>query len=544
MKDFRVCLRSLMRSFRPMAWKVSLSILLGILSVCLSLTFVWMSKRVVDIATGTADGSLIDSSVILCAIMLAQIVIGIASKYWNGLVTIGAQNDGRLSAFGKVMGSVWSGQDKFHSGDAVNRLEEDIHVTTEFLCTSVPGIIVTLFQLIASTVYIFRLQPSLAWILVLIMPVAVIGSRLFFKKLRSLTSEIRAGDSRVQGHMQESIQHRVLINTLGGPASTSAKLKSLQDYVRERTVTRLQYGAVSRGFLNVGFTAGYALVFLWSVFGLRNGTVTYGMMVAFMQLAGQVQRPVSSLAQQIPAFIKAISSEERLMELNELQQEESESPVLLDGVPGIRVSGLGFKYGEGCPDVFNGLDFDFTPGTITVITGPTGAGKSTLLRILLALMKPAAGDVTLYSGDFETSASVDTRCNFMYVPQGNSLMSGTIRENLLLGDADATEEQMRNALHIAAADFVLDLPDGIDTKCSEVGNGLSEGQAQRIATARALLRPGGIMLLDEATSALDADTEKLFLDRLTDRYRGKKTILFVTHRQAVSAFADQTLNIG
>ncbi|MBO4757662.1 MAG: ABC transporter ATP-binding protein, partial [Bacteroidales bacterium] len=189
------------------------------------------------------------------------------------------------------------------------------------------------------------------------------------------------------------------------------------------------------------------------------------------------------------------------------------------------------------------FSYDFKPATVTAVMGVTGAGKSTLTRLILALLHPSRGSIVLYSGDRSVPVSPSTRCNFRYVPQGNSLMSGTVRDNLLLANPSATEEEMKEALHLAVADFVLDLHDGLDTVCSEKGSGLSEGQAQRIAIARALLHPGGVLILDEATSALDRDTEDELLLRLSKKISGGKTILWITHRESVTSIADAVLRI-
>ena len=544
MKDFRSCMGSLMKAMRPLRWKVAVSILIGIVGVCTSLTFVWASKRVVDIATGALDAPLLRNVFMLAGVMLLQVIIVVTERWWDGLINVEAQNSRRLGAFARVMGSTWSGREKFHSGDTVNRLEEDIRVSTDFVCSSIPSVVITLFQLVAAAGYIFYLQPRLAWILVLIMPVAVLGSKLYFKKMRQLTTEIRAGDSRIQGYVQENIQHRVLIKMLGGTSKLLEKLGGMQDEVKAKTVQRLNYGAISRGFMSIGFRAGYALVFFWGVFGLKAGTVTYGMMVAFLQLVGQVQRPVASLAMQIPAFIKALASEERLLELEEMPQEDESARIQLEGAPGVLVEDLCFTYIDGGRQVIDGLNFDFKPGTLTTILGPTGAGKSTLVKIVMSLLAPESGRITLYSGRDSHESCVATRCNFMYVPQGNSLMSGTIRQNLLMANPGAGDEDIKDALHLAAADFVYGLPEGLETVCAEVGSGLSEGQAQRIAIARALLRPGGILVLDEATSALDQQTEQELLRRLAERYHGSKTILCVTHRPAASTYADAVLTLG
>ena len=543
MKAFRECFRGLMRTMRPHRFRILVSGLIGLVGIAASLAFVWISKKVVDIATGEAPGELMTFVMLMLGIMLLQVIARVGANYWQGYIVVKAQNSLRQFMFRKVMFGRWTGKDKLHSGDTVSRLEEDIRVVVDFICVSLPDVVVTSTQLVAASVYVFVLSPDLAWILLIIMPVAVLCSRLFFKKLRALTNEIRAADAKVQGHIQENTQRRILVRMLGAAGRVLERLGGLQQTVYDKTIVRLNYNAVSRGFMHLGFASGYALVFLWGVFGLRDGTLGYGTMVAFLQLVGQVQRPVAGLAQQIPSFIKALASEDRLLDIENEPQEEEGEDISLPGAPGIRVEDLCFTYEGGRDAVVSGLNFDFKPGTMTAIIGSTGAGKSTLVRVIMALLQPDSGKIILYSGDRELPSGVRTRCNFMYVPQGNSLMSGTIRENLLMADPSADEARLKEVLHLAAADFVYELQDGLDTVCAEIGAGLSEGQAQRIAIARALLRPGGILVLDEATSALDADTELELLERLGARYRGSKTILCITHRPAATSYADEVLKL-
>ena len=531
MRPFRECFKGLRDTLHPIRWKVALSCFLGLCEVATSLTFVWMSKKVVDIATGAEDGrSLTGAVAVFASVMLLQILFNVIARYWDGYLEVSVRNDTRASVFSKVMNSIWTGREKLHSGDTVNRLEEDIRVVVDFVIQSLPQIVVTVCRFIAASFFLFALSPQLGWILIFIMPFAVAGSRLFFRRMRSLTNEIRSGDSRVQAHMQENIQHRMVIRSLGGIEEVTETLDTLQDDVQSKTITRLNYSAASRAFIQLGFVAGYAAAFIWSAWGLKDGTVTYGLMTAFLQLVGQVQRPVANLTSQIPAFIRALSSEDRLLELVAMRQEEKASDILLPGAPGIRVKNVSFTYEGSSAPVFAGLSFDFRPGTFTAITGPTGSGKSTLVKVLMSLLKPDSGTIELY--DPATPSGPATLCNFMYVPQGNSLMSGTIRQNLHLAAPAADDAQLWEALDDAAAEFVRDLPEGLDTICSEAGGGLSEGQAQRIAIARALLRPGGILVLDEATSALDEATEERLLQNIAGRCEGSKTVICITHRPA------------
>ncbi len=526
--------------FIPVRWRVCISILIGLVRITASLGFVWICKRLVDIATGTLSADIMLNAGIMIGIMLLQLISGIAASYWENLTIVRTQNSLRFDTFSHVIKSRWNGREAFHSGDMVNRLEEDIRVVVDLLCSRVPEVIVTLCQLVAASIFLITLAPGLAWVLLILMFVAVVGSRLFFRTLRRLTDAIRAKDSEIQGYMQENLQNRILVLTLVGTEKVLTKLGWLQKDVLDNTVTRLNYNAIARTFMSFGFMAGYGSAFLWGVFGIRDGSVTYGMMTAFLQLVGQVQRPIADISRHIPAFIHALTSVERLMELQDLPLETENENVIASDAPQIDVQNVTFAYQGQEKPVFEDFSYTFKGGRMTAIAGLTGAGKSTLTKLILALLKPQKGTI-LIDGKEVCAA---TRCNFMYVPQGNSLMSGTIRENLLLAKSDATDEELRDVLECAAAEFVFNLEKGLDTECSEKGAGLSEGQAQRIAIARSLLQNGGVLILDEATSAVDAETEKRLLENLASRFSGRKTILFISHREAVTSAADELLRIG
>ena len=285
---------------------------------------------------------------------------------------------------------------------------------------------------------------------------------------------------------------------------------------------------------------------MWGVDRMQEGVVTFGMLSAFLQLVGQIQRPTADMSRRLPAMVHAIASGERLMEVYNAEQEDEavkeDAPVFKSD--GIKLENVTFGYPDGKRKILQNFTYDFRPGTSTAIMGETGAGKSTMMRLMLGLLRPEGGNVILYNEEGESvEVSARYRNGIVYVPQGNSMLSATIRENLTGGRRNISEEDIKRAIYMAAAEFVYDLPDGLETMCGEGGEGLSEGQAQRIAIARALLSDGRIMLLDEFTSALDAETERKLMDRLTENY-AVKTLVFITHRKEIAERCENVVNVG
>ena len=512
------------------------SILAGTTRIGISLTFVWQCKHLIDIATHQADGNIAIGLASMTGCIVLQLLLSSLVNRLYAHTEISLRNRLRQNLFEHILKSHWSGRETFHSGDMLNRMEEDVRTVTDLLAGSIPSAGITLFQLAGAALFLFCLDHRMAVVILLIMPLALLFSKLYMKRMRHLTREIRATDSRLQSHLQENLQHRTLISTLEYTSMAADMISTLQSGLKRLVMRRNSFSIFSGLMVQAGFALGYLTAFAWGIYGLDTGTVTFGTLTAFLQLVAQVQRPVVELARQIPAFISALTSVERIDELTSLPLEEQGEPLILKGKVGIRLENVTFAYPDGKRKVIEHFTHDFEPGSLTAVLGETGSGKSTMVRLMLALLRPDGGNITLYDERQSLPASPLTRRNFVYVPQGNTLVSGTLRDNLLLGNPEATDAQMWKALHMAAADFVHELPQGLGTPCGEMGTGLSEGQAQRIAIARGLLRPGNIVLLDEPTSSLDS--EQTLLERLSHTIQGK-TLIIITHQMQTARLCDK-----
>lgn len=515
---------------------------IGLLDVAVSLAQVWAVKNAIDVAAGTIDGNIYVAVAIFGILILASFALSISAVWVRNILGIKAQNQMQRQLLDRMLRAEWHGKESRHSGDVLNRLETDVNVVVDFLAETIPNTLSVLALFIGAFWYLFSMDAMLAIVTIAIIPLFILLSKLYVRQMRNLTRTVRNSDSKVQSVLQETIQNRMLIKTLESGDAMVGKLAGTQQELRQNVVRKTTFSVFSNLILNVGFAAGYLVAFLWAAIRLSQHTLTFGGMTAFLQLVNKIQGPARNLTKLVPAFVSVLTAAERLMELEEDPMEEQGDSIPMEAPCGIRFDNVSYAYDNEEQLTINSLSFDFKPGSCTALLGETGAGKTTIVRMILALLKPKSGAITIYNNKVEEQLSPLLRCNLVYVPQGNTLMSGTIRDNLLLGKPDATEGEMKEALKKSCAEFVMQLPDGIDTICTEKGGGLSEGQAQRIAIARALLRNRPIMIFDESTSALDPETERQLLANILSKK--DKTIIFVTHRPAVVEYCDQTLKIN
>lgn len=530
---------------RGIRLNILVRITVGLLQTGLALCVVWLSKRLIDdvAMTGTM-GEMAVQALLIAAAVVAGVSIRQLNQYLANKAFIKKVAELRLAIFSQLFNRRLFEANDIHSGDVTSRMAKDIDAVSETLAVQLPQVVVMTIQLVGAFLLMRWFDSRLAWALILITPLAIIIGKYISHRLKRITLSIREDESRIMARIQESVELNVVLRALQGERWMQDRVEELQDRQTANYIRRSRFMVFSRFALGCTFGLGYMLAFVWGAYGLRTGAITFGVMTSFLQLVGQIQQPILSLLGAFPSIIYSTASIDRLkeMEHGEEKQPYDGEDITTRTLLGIRMDNVTFRYAKGDREVMSNFSHDFRPGTKTAILGTTGAGKTTLFRLILNFIQPDSGEVTFYGNGFSHAADKSMRKNVVFVPQGNTLISGTIRNNLQMAKPDASDEELHTALHTSCADFVFDLPQGIDTVLSEHGGGLSEGQAQRIAIARGLLRPGAVFLLDEISSALDEDTERELFSRLFAA-RPSTTILLITHRKKVAALCDERLEI-
>ena len=529
----------------------SVRILFGTAQVGLGLLMVWLSKRFIDetIHTGSKD-DIVQMIILLALTVLGRILLRQVYFYMTTVASTCKSNELRLSLFSKLFSRRLFDENELHSGDITSRLSKDIDSVSGVIAETVPQMVVTGIQLLGAFLLMRFFDAWLAWALVIFTPLAIILGKFVARKLKRMTLDIREKESQIQMHVQEGVEYNAVLRSLGSEQWVADRLDSMQQELRGNVLRRTRFSVITRFMLGIAFGFGYFAAFIWGGLGLYHGTITFGVMTSFLQLVGQIQQPILSLLNMTPQVIHSTASIDRLEELQTDESNEPRTDNQILNSAGIRFDDVTFRYAKGDREIIEHFTHDFKPGTKTALLGETGAGKTTLFRLMLGFVEPALGNVSVYEAQSNTGdkpaacihTGKSTRANFVYVPQGNTLMSGSIRYNLLLARPNATDDELKAVLHTACADFVFELPDGLDSELGERGGGLSEGQAQRIAIARGLLRSGSILLLDEISASLDEETERELYTRLFAAYP-EKTMIFITHRSAICTLCDEIVRV-
>lgn len=527
--------------------KLLLILIMGLASVTLSFLFVWLSKLLIDVATGDSSAYNFWGIVIAyIALIFSRIVVTSASKWVTTITSAHITKALRAKLYNALLYTRWNELFHLRIGDLTSRMLQDAKEVTGLLVGQIPALVIGVIQLAGALVFIYFIDARVTWGIICLLPFVLFFSRKYFQRMRTITHRVKSSESDLFSYFNEVAQHQLILRIFGQQSNTLSHLEKGEKNLVNTIQAQLRFSVASGLALKILFTGGYGIAMVWAIYRLHLGLITFGSVVAFLQLVSYIQSPTYNTVKLLPSIASALTATDRLEELLQLP-EERRTPTEVDysTFQAIEATEVSFGY-NGREEVLKKVNFSIKRGEMIAITGVTGTGKTTLFKLLLGLETPSEGTLQIRqdNGSYFPINEL-SREAFAYVPQEKALFSGTIRENLLLGHPEATEEELRTALQLAVADYVLQLTDGLDTQLTEGGVGLSEGQAQRLSIARALLSRRPILLLDEATSALDPETESLLLanlQRLTiDR---GLTTLFITHNPKVAEHCNRTLNLA
>lgn len=517
---------------------------LGLIGTLMGLASSVATKYLIDAVT-LRNNSLLTAALLTLFMMLGSFALQALSSRISARVHIKVRNDNQSLTFGKILHAGWEALEPYRSGDLLHRLETDVGIVSDGVISYFPNLLTACVRFAGSLIIMVIYDPTMALITFLGVPVMLFVSRYQMARLRHHSVNMKELGGEVMSFQEDSFRNLTSIKAFSIVDQFEDEMRRLQGRYSDAYLSFNAYHISMSTLMNLVSMLVSTGCFGWAIFRLWSGDITYGSMTMFLQLASTLRGSFSAIVSQIQASITLTTSAGRLMAVEELPSEDDQVPEGLCDEKELSVSlnQVDFHYNNG-DIVLNPFDFHTEPGELIAIIGPSGEGKTTLLRLLLGLVQPCSGKAQLTgSTGSNYPLTAGTRNAFAYVPQGNSVFSGTIAQNLRLVAPNATDEDLRRALDIACAlDFVEQLPNGIHYTLGAGGRGISEGQAQRIAIARALLRRAPILLLDEATSALDCETEKRLLDNLLNSDM-INTCILVTHRPSSADFCHRTYEI-
>lgn len=534
-------LRWLLGQFKPHRGKLVLLVLLQCVVSVLGVASVVVNKYLVDRAT---EGLNLAWGIgIMLGATALSVVINLFVQMWMITFNEKCSFSIRTAVYKKLLRTRMQKLRGFHSEDVLTRLTSDVEKVSAGILHILINGVGTFVKLISAFLLLFYYDPRLALVVLLIAPIGVGTFLLLSGKMRYVQENYQKSEASYRVFLQENLKNMEVIKAFSGEAQSEEKLLQLRDERLRWTVKLRRLQTVTRTVVHVTFTMGTTIAFLAGVVQIAEGSITYGTMTAFLSLVGQVQSPVLSLGEMARRFIAVMASVPRIREVESLEQDESPEETTVAETPvAIRGEKLTFSYDK--EEIFRNFSFTVAPGEMVAVTGQSGAGKTTLIKLLLGFATADAGKLVLETKDGEKPVSAATRQYFSYVPQGNTLFQGTIRENLQMAEKTADDGALWEALEKACAkEFVENLPQGLDTPIGERATGISEGQAQRIAIARAMLRKAPVVIFDEATSALDEETEEKILQNISQQDRDTAYII-ITHRQKALEYCTKRIEIA
>lgn len=499
------------------------------------------NKYVVDMAS-SFSGNMYLSIALVIILSILSLTFSALSSIFTSYLTEKFSFGFRTNIYEQVMSSRWDLIKKYHSEDLLTRLTSDVNNVSDGIFSILAFIISLIVQFISAFILLMHYDSSLAIFAIVLGPFTAIISILFGKKLKSLQEKVQKSESKYRSFLQENISRINVVKAFSYEEESKKKLSELRKERLYLIMKKNKIAVIANFFMGFAFSFGYLFAFILGAIKLSQNSITYGTMTAFLSLVSQVQRPIVSLASIIPKIISILASSKRIIEIDNLEKEEETLSLALKGAVGLKIKDLDFSYGK--KKILNKFNFTVNPGEMVAIMGKSGIGKTTLIHLILSFLKQDNGTIEFFD-KYKNKAKVSktTRNIISYIPQGNTLFSGSILENLKVGKEDATYEEIEKALKNACAlKFVNSLKEGINTKIGEGGYGLSEGQAQRIAIARALIKNAQFMILDEATSALDMDTELEVIKNIIN-LENRPTCFIITHRKSILKYCNRFVNI-
>ena len=526
-------------------------IFLGVLTTVMGLASSVGSKYLIDAVTGQDSGNIALIALFIVAMGLFSIGINAITTMISARINIKVNNEIQAEVYDKILVADWISMKEFHSGDLLNRLNGDVNTVASSILSWIPSLITRSAQFFGILAIILYYDPTMAVIALGSAPVMLIVSKTLMKKMRDYNKRMRQVSSDVMSFNEESFQNIQSIKAFDLVGLFSKRLRDVQQNYKDVFLDYNKFSVYTSSFMSVvGMFVAYAC-FGWGVYRLWTGHITFGTMTLFVQLSGQLSSSFKSIVSLVPSAISATTSAGRIMEFfkikDESDLEDDKAKLIQNNTQGkglsVVLDDVEFSYNEN-KTVFKHADIVANPGEIVALVGPSGEGKTTMIRLLLGLINTKSGNASIKDiNGVSCKISSATRRFFAYVPQGNTIFSGTIAENMRMVKQDATDAEIVEALKAACAyDFVNRLPDKINSKVGERGGGFSEGQAQRLSIARALLRKSPILLLDEATSALDVFTERQVLRNIMNMGYAR-TCIVTTHRPSVLTMCDKVYKI-